>query len=69
VIVYVLTENEPHEGGSVMGVYSTDEKAREAAPETDDGFYYWEIIPVEVDTPPTYRSGEAIAASPQPFGR
>ena len=51
--VYVLTENEPHEGGSPVGVYSTIEKAKAAAAErapSPDWFYYT-IYPVELDAP------------------
>jgi hypothetical protein len=51
--VYVLTENEPNEGGAPLGVYSTPEKAKDAAAErapSPDWFYY-AIYPVELDAP------------------
>jgi hypothetical protein len=51
--VYVLTENEPNEGGAPVGVYSTLEKAKTAAAEralSPDWFYYG-IYPVELDAP------------------
>lgn len=52
--IYVLTHNEAHEGGDVQGVFSTEEKAREAAekirlPAGD--IFYWEILVYEVDNP------------------
>jgi len=59
MVVYVLTENEANEGGTVAGVYSTEEKAREAITRLGerDGIFFWEILRVEVDDP----SGEAVA--------
>jgi hypothetical protein len=53
VIVYVLTDNEKHEGGTVAGVYSTEEKAREEATRRGPAQppFYWAIVPVEVDGP------------------
>ncbi len=55
MIFYVLTENEAHEGGSVMGVYSTMQKARDEAPPPSSDIEFWAIVPVEVDTPPANR--------------
>lgn len=57
VIVYVLTHNEANEGGTVEGVYSTEQKAREGAdngrlPAGPDTVFFWEILPVEVDGRP-----------------
>jgi hypothetical protein len=54
VIVYVLTHNQANEGGTVEGVYSTEQKAREGAdaarlPAGSDTIFSWEILPVEVD--------------------
>ena len=51
--VYVLTENEPSEGGAPVGVYSTVEKAKAAAAErapSPKGFFYANY-PVELDAP------------------
>ncbi len=57
VIVYVLTHNEVNEGGTVEGVYSTEQKARDEAmsrglPAGDGSAFFWEIVPFEVDGPP-----------------
>lgn len=57
VIVYVLTHNEANEGGTVEGVYSTEQKARDAAasrrlPSGDGSVFFWEIVPFEVDGSP-----------------
>ncbi len=57
VIVYVLTHNEANEGGTVEGVYSTEQKARDEAasrrlPGGDGSVFFWEIVPFEVDGPP-----------------
>jgi hypothetical protein len=54
VIVYVLTHNEANEGGTVEGVYSSEQKARERAAEARlpggrETIFFWEILPVEVD--------------------
>jgi hypothetical protein len=60
VIVYALTYNQRHEGGSLLGVYSTEQKAREEAEanpaqvELVEGYFFWEIIPVEVDGTAAY---------------
>jgi hypothetical protein len=51
--VYILTENQPSEGGAPVGVYSTLENAKAAAAErapSPDWFYYL-IYPVELDAP------------------
>ena len=51
--VYILTENQPSEGGAPVGVYSTLEKAKAAAAErapSPDWFYYL-IYRVELDGP------------------
>jgi len=58
VIVYVLTQIEANEGGTVEGVYSTEQKARDEAasrplPGGDDSVFFWEIVPFEVDGPPS----------------
>jgi len=57
VIVYVLTHNEANEGGTVEGVYSTEQKARDEMASRrllagDDSIFFWEILPFEVDRPP-----------------
>lgn len=53
--VYVLTENEPHEGGAVHGVYSTLERARAAAATYRDDWYMFRLIEaVELDAAPGY---------------
>ena len=54
VIVYVLTHNEANEGGTVEGVYSSEQKARERAaearlPSGRETIFFWEILPVDVD--------------------
>jgi hypothetical protein len=39
----------------VEGAYSTEEKARDAAASSHlpaDDFWFWKILPVEVDDPP-----------------
>lgn len=56
VIVYVLTENEANEGGTVEGVYSTEQKARDVAasrplPGRERSVFFWGIEPFEVDGP------------------
>lgn len=54
MMVYVLTENEPHEGGEVIGAYSSMEKAQDAAaerPPSPDWLFYL-IHPVELDALP-----------------
>jgi hypothetical protein len=56
VIVYVLTHNEANEGGTVEGVYSSEQKAREEAarrplPGGEDSLFFWAIEPFEVDGP------------------
>jgi hypothetical protein len=59
MFVYVLTENEANEGGTVAGVYSTEEKAREAIARLGEreGIFFWEVLRIEVDGP----SGEGVA--------
>jgi hypothetical protein len=59
MFVYVLTENEANEGGTVAGVYSTEEKAREAIARLGEreGIFFWEILRIEVDDP----SGQGVA--------
>jgi hypothetical protein len=59
MFVYVLTENEANEGGTVAGVYSTEQKAREAIARLGEreGIFFWEVLRVEVDSP----SGEGVA--------
>jgi len=50
--VYILTENEPNEGGEPVGVYSTPERAEAAAAErTLASHWYYLIHPVELDAP------------------
>jgi hypothetical protein len=54
VIVYVLTHNEANEGGTVEGVNSSKQKAREGAadarlPGGEETISFWEILPVGVD--------------------
>lgn len=54
MIVFVLTENEPSEGGEPVGAYSTVEKARRAAAERPPqlaGFFFYKIYPIEIDDP------------------
>lgn len=51
--LYILMENEKHEGGSPRGVYTTLEKAEEEKGR-DWGVTYWSIVPVEVDQPQDY---------------
>jgi hypothetical protein len=56
VIVYVLTHNEANEGGTVEGVYSTEQKARDEAasrplPAGEGSIFFWEIEPHELDGP------------------
>lgn len=56
MIVYVLTHNEANEGGTVEGVYSTEQKARDEAasrrlPSGDGSVFFWEIVPFELDGP------------------
>jgi hypothetical protein len=59
MFVYVLTDNEANEGGTVAGVYSTEEKAREAIARLGEreGIFFWEVLRIEVDGPP----GEGVA--------
>lgn len=57
MIVYVLTENEANEGGTVEGVYSSERKAREEAakrplPGGEGSLFFWQIEPFEVDGAP-----------------
>jgi hypothetical protein len=51
--VYVLTENEPNEGGAPVGVYSTPEKAKAAAAERppSPAEFFYAVYPVELDAP------------------
>lgn len=59
IFVYVLTDNEANEGGSVVGVYSSEENAREAIAGLGarEGIFFWEVLRFEVDDP----SGDAVA--------
>lgn len=51
--VYILTENQPNEGGAPVGVYSTLEKAKAAAAgrAPSPNWFYYLIHPVELDAP------------------
>lgn len=53
MIVYVLTESEPNEGGEPVGAYSTLERAKAAVAErtSSPSWFYYAIYPVELDAP------------------
>lgn len=59
MFVYVLTENEANEGGTVAGVYSTEQKAREAiaVSESPTASSSGTLLRIGVDDP----SGDAVA--------
>ena len=60
--VWVLMENEKHEGGSVQGVYSSPERAWQEAGE-DHGITFWSVIAVEVDAAQGYQDGFVVSPS------
>jgi hypothetical protein len=50
--LYVLMEKEKNEGGDVLGVYSSEEKAHEEAPKPWSVFYH-EVVTVTLDAGPS----------------